>query len=286
MDIALFIRQRLEELEFEQKDLAAAVEVTDSYISQLLTRRKAPPAPERTDLYDKMGQFLQLPAGQLARMAEIQRLEQKKRTVLEPLQPLFRECREVVVRKCEPDRRAEVLRIFEKQPFGELERLVTQKLLDVTQTVVREQLRRKDWVSLMAKTRGVAVKELRVALLEFMDTEVSEVSIQKCASFLEPMIESWDIDLRTFSMTVLLNQRLAPWSMKRFEFVEAASESPEVEPGFEEFIHNPSLSGDATEEELAFLRALRFKGKRPSAIYYYRELQNLRDPLHFRPPES
>jgi hypothetical protein len=25
-----------------------------------------------------------------------------------------------------------------------------------------------------------------------------------------------------------------------------------------------------------------FSGKRPTALYYYRELQNLRDPLHFR----
>jgi hypothetical protein len=37
--------------------------VTESYISQLLTRKKAPPAPERTDIYDKMGKFLKLPSG-------------------------------------------------------------------------------------------------------------------------------------------------------------------------------------------------------------------------------
>jgi hypothetical protein len=29
---------------------------------------------------------------------------------------------------------------------------------------------------------------------------------------------------------------------------------------------------------------LRFKGKIPTPLYYYRELQNLRDPLHFRAP--
>jgi hypothetical protein len=34
-----------------------------------------------------------------------------------------------------------------------------------------------------------------------------------------------------------------------------------------------------------FLKALRFRGKRPTPLYYYRELQNLRDPLHFRPVE-
>ena len=58
-----------------------------------------------------------------------------------------------------------------------------------------------------------------------------------------------------------------------------------VEPGLEQFLKDKSLSGDATEEEIAFLKALKFKGKQPSPIYYYRELQNLRDPLHFQPHE-
>ncbi len=63
MDVCLVIKHRLEELDLEQRDLAAAAEVTESYISQLLTRRKLPPAPGRTDIYDKMGKFLKLPSG-------------------------------------------------------------------------------------------------------------------------------------------------------------------------------------------------------------------------------
>ena len=55
MDVCLLIRQRLDELGLEQNDLALAAEVTESYISQLLTRKKSPPAPERTDIYEKMG---------------------------------------------------------------------------------------------------------------------------------------------------------------------------------------------------------------------------------------
>ena len=42
-----------------------------------------------------------------------------------------------------------------------------------------------------------------------------------------------------------------------------------------------SLSGNVTQEEIEFLKRLRFKEKRPTPLYYYRELQNLRDPLHF-----
>ena len=57
-----------------------------------------------------------------------------------------------------------------------------------------------------------------------------------------------------------------------------------IEPGFEQFLRDKSLSGDATEDEIEFLKTLRFKGKRPAPLYYYRELQNLRDPLHFTTP--
>ena len=49
MDVCLVIKQRLEELGLEQKDLASAAEVTESYISQLLTRKKLPP-PRLTEL--------------------------------------------------------------------------------------------------------------------------------------------------------------------------------------------------------------------------------------------
>ena len=75
--------------------------------------------------------------------------------------------------------------------------------------------------------------------------------------------------------------------MKRFEFVERESGlfPGEDEPGFTEFLQDASLSGHLTRDEIEFLRRLRFKGRRPSPLYYYRELQNLRDPLHFRTVE-
>ena len=83
-------------------------------------------------------------------------------------------------------------------------------------------------------------------------------------------------------MEVVLNRRLTPASVKRFEFIERQPQHiMAIEPGFEQFLKDQSLSGDATEDEIEFLRALRFQGKRPAPIYYYRELQNLRDPLHF-----
>ncbi|HEY1755086.1 MAG TPA: helix-turn-helix transcriptional regulator [Bryobacteraceae bacterium] len=282
MDLPLVIRQRLRELDLDQRDLAAAIQVTDSYISQLLSRKKAPPAPRRTDLYDKMGEFLKFPAGELSRLAEVQRQEELKKRVAEPPAPLFRECRELVLRKCDPERQMEVCRVFAKEPFGELERLVTQKLLDVAQSAAREEFHGEEWLRRLAQLSGRSYEQVSIAIPEFLDSDVFNVSIENCVSFLDPLIDSWDIDMKTFGMEVLPNPRLASVRLKRFEFVEQPFQPVfDVEPGLGQFLLDKSLSGDVTEEEIEFLKMLRFKGRRPAPLYYYRELQNLRDPLHF-----
>jgi len=178
--------------------------------------------------------------------------------------------------------------VFEKQPFGELERLVTQKLLDVVKGLVQRELENASWLRTVAEVGGRSHEEMRVLALEFLDTDIFHVSAENCVSFLDPLIASWDIDLVTFAMEVVLNDRLVSGNVKRFAFVELESAQDFVEePGLKEFLRDPSLSGAATAEEVEFLTRLTFKGKRPTALYYYRELQNLRDPLHFasRRPE-
>jgi transcriptional regulator with XRE-family HTH domain len=283
VDVPLVIKHRLKELGLDQKDLAGAAQVTESYISQLLARKKAPPAPGRTDIYEKMSRFLKLPNEELSRLAELQRQEDLRKKIAEPPKPLFEEFRELILRKCSSERREEIRRIFEKAPFGELERLITQKLLDVAKRIAKEELQREEWLRLIAQLSERSYEQTRVAILEFLDTDVFHVSVENCVSFLDPLIESWDIDLQTFGMEIVLNRRLAVGRPKRFEFVEREPEQHfGIEPGLEEFLRDTSLGGDATEEEIEFLRRLRFKGKRPTPIYYYRELQNLRDPLHFR----
>jgi len=286
VDVPLVIRHRLKELGLEQKELAAAAQVTESYISQLLARKKSPPAPNRTDIYDKMGKFLRLPGGELSKLADIQRKEDLKKRVADPPEPLFKGFRELTLRKCEPDKRKRIREIFEKEPFGELERLVTQKLLDVAKRVAKEELESENWVRLVARLSDRSYEQMRVMILEFLDTDVFHVSIENCVSFLYPLIERWDIDLETFSVEIVLNRRLALERFRRFEFVERGPEQPfAIEPGLEEFLADTSLSGDATPEEIQFLKSLKVRGRRPAPLYYYRELQNLRDPLHFRAPQ-
>jgi transcriptional regulator with XRE-family HTH domain len=282
VDVALLIRRRLEELGLEQRDLAAAAKVTESYISQLLTRKKSPPAPGRTDIYEKMGKLLKLPAGTLSELADSQRKQELKKSLGDPPTPLFKQARGLILNKCRPEKQEEVRAIFEKQPFGELERLVTQKLLDVVKGVAKEELESENWLHLVARLSGRTYEQMRVNILEFLDTDVFNVSNENCVAFLEPLIESWDIDLATFGMEISLSRRLAPGDPKKFEFVERGPHPLEEESGFREFLEDPSLTGGVTADEIEFLRRLRIKGKRPTPLYYYRELQNLRDPLHFR----
>jgi len=283
MDFGSVIRGRLKELGLEQKDLAAAVEVTESYISQLLSRKKAPPAPSRTDIYGKMEAFLKLPGDRLSKLADQERKDELKRALEQPPSPLHQEVRELVLRKCAPSKARQIRTMFEKEPFGALEHLVTQKLLDAVKNAARKELESEQWLQAVAQRTDRSYEETRVLVLEFLDTDVLTVSVENCVSFLDPLIETWDIDLTNFAMEIVLNRRLAPGYSRRLEFVEKSLDEPvDEEPGFKDFLRDRSLSSDVTEEEIAFLKSLRFEGKRPTSLYYYRALQNLRDPLHFR----
>jgi hypothetical protein len=85
-----------------------------------------------------------------------------------------------------------------------------------------------------------------------------------------------------FDLKIALNPRVSPQPAARFEFTEQPANAGEPERGFVEFIEDRSLSGSATKDELAFLERLPVLSRRPTALFYYRVLQDLRDPLHFR----
>ncbi|MGH8545125.1 MAG: helix-turn-helix domain-containing protein [Gammaproteobacteria bacterium] len=250
MDVALMIRQRLDELDLDQRDLARAADVTESYVSQILTRKKAPPAPDRTDIYDRMDRFLKLPQGELARVADAHLKQELKRRLGETA-PLFPELRELILRKCAPARLEQVRAIVDLQPFGELERLVTHRLLDAA--------------------------ELSGDVLHLTPKQLAR---------LDSVIASWDWDSSTFALVITLvskqRGRGGEAEVRRFEYVEREEPDADQEKGLQQFLRDPALRGTATAEEIAFLKTLRFRGRQPTALYYYRELQNLRDPLHFR----
>ena len=255
MDVCVVIKQRLEELGLEQRDLAAAAEVTRGYRVlhiAIVDREEIASGtwPDRHLRED--GEISKSSGGKLSKLADHQRKEDLKRNLNETPKPLFKEVRELILRKCAPAKEKQIRVIFEKQPFGELERLVTQKLLDVVKRVAKDELESETWLHSVARLSGRSYEALRVSILEFMDAGAFNVSVENCESFLDPLIESWDIDLATFGMEIVLNRRLIPDYAKKFEFVEREAAQTEEEPGLKEFLRHQSLSGDATEEEIEF----------------------------------
>src|SRR2546426_12124365 len=136
-----------------------------------------------------MDKFLKLPTGELARLADHERKEQLKRELGNEPAPLFREVRALILRKCEPDTERHVRAVFEQQPFGELERLVTQKLLDVVKGLAQQELENESWLRALAELGGARHEGMRVFGLQFLDTDIFHVSIEDCCSFLDPLID-------------------------------------------------------------------------------------------------
>jgi transcriptional regulator with XRE-family HTH domain len=221
MDACALVRERLVELGLDQKDLAAAAEVTESYISQLLTRKKSPPAPNRTDIYEKMEAFLKLPRGRLSELAELQRTDEQRTDELRrnlggaPV-PLNEGVRDFVLFKCRSSSEQQIRDEFEKHAFGPIERLVTQRLMDVAKDTARQELHSKEGMHAIARLSGRSFEETRVTILDFLDTDVFNLTAEHCETYLDPLIESWAIDFVSFRMDIVLNHQLSHTHSRRF----------------------------------------------------------------------
>jgi hypothetical protein len=199
---------------------------------------------------------------------------------------MFQQFRDLILRKCRPEKREEVRAVFDARPFGTLERLVAQKMLEVVQRVAREELDNEDWIRLAAQAGGRSKKAMRVMVLDFLDVDVLQVSSESCVNFLDPLVDSWSVDLETLRLDIVLERTLVPQNHRVFEFVEHdPGDGFEEEPGLAEFLQDRELAGQVSEAEVRLLRGHRHGGRRPNKLYYYRALQNLRDPLHFHGKE-
>ncbi len=125
---------------------------------------------------------------------------------------------------------------------------------------------------------------MRVLVLEFLDAEVYDVSNDSCTAFLDPLVETWDVHLDDLRLEITLRRELAADPVRTFAIVEQAAPAAGAHPpaALAEFLGDGALAGDVTEEEADLLRAHAFGSRQPTKLYYYRALQNLRDPIHFR----
>src|SRR5207247_9702330 len=97
----------------------------------------------------------------------------------------------------------------------------------------------------MARLSHKSYEQMRVIVLEFLDTTIFKLSIDNCVAFLDPLIEFWDIDLATFGMEIVLNSRVASGHLKKLEFLERDPEQRLYEEReYKAFLQDSSLSGD------------------------------------------
>src|SRR5882762_10709753 len=59
-------------------------------------------------------------------------------------------------------------------------------LLDLVKKVARDELESETWLRSVARLSGRSYEALRVSILEFMDADAFNVSVENCESFLDP----------------------------------------------------------------------------------------------------
>ena len=136
-----------------------------------------------------------------------------------------------------------------------------QKLLDVAKRVTKQELNDENWLRLVARLTDRSYEQMRVMVLEFLETDVFNVSAENCVTFLDPLIESWDIDLATFAMEIVLNRRLAPGTRRNSSSWNGNPSHRQRRAGAQAFLQDPSLSSDATAEEIEFFKEAKIHAK-------------------------
>lgn len=197
--VGQLVRRRLRELRRTPRELAEAVRVPEAYIADLLAGRRRPPAPGRTDVYERMTKFLRLHRNDLSICARAEREDEPRG---------FRRrdprVRGLLLELCESARARVLHRRLGQKGGAALERLIAQRLLEVAQGFVRRQLDDEVGIRLAASREGSTYLEMRMRLLEFLDTAADALTPAVHEDFVRPRIAAWDIDLETHAMRIVL----------------------------------------------------------------------------------
>lgn len=194
------MRRRLNELQRTPGELADALEVPESYITDLLAGRRRPPAPGSTDVYDRMTRFLRLRRNELSTTARAERAGASR----EQRRP-DRKVRDLLLALCEPARaRTLTRRLADKKGAPALEHLIAQRLLEVAQGFVRRHLEDEVGVRLAASREGCSHSEMRLRLIDFLDVTPDSLTVTDHEVYVRPRIATWDIDLETYAMKIVL----------------------------------------------------------------------------------
>ena len=196
--IADLLRRRLREIGRSPHELAEAVQVPPEYIDDLMAGSRRPPLPARTDIYAKMTTFLRVGRNDVIACARAERAA----VASGPVDPGSR-VRAQLLALCAPATARTLERRRTRGGSAELADLF-QRLLDVTQGSVRRTLDDQIGLRLAAAERGSTYLAMRFRVLEFLDVTADTLSPQDLREFVQPRIASWDVDLATGVLRVVL----------------------------------------------------------------------------------
>ncbi|MBI1966968.1 MAG: helix-turn-helix transcriptional regulator [Gemmatimonadetes bacterium] len=198
--VSQLMRKRLKELQRTPRELAEAVQVPETYIADLLAGRRRPPAPGRTDVYDRMTKFLRLHRNDLPTCARAERegdMGGHRRPDVK--------VRDLLLQLCDPAKARVVnRRLASKKDSVAFEILIAQRLLEVAQGFVRRQLDDEVGIRVAANREGCSYLEMRMRLIDFLDVTPESLTVTDHEVFVRPRIATWDIDFETHAMRIVL----------------------------------------------------------------------------------
>ncbi len=208
VSVSELLRRRLKETERTPEELAEHIELPPEYVKDLLSGKRRPPLPGRTDIYEKMTRFLGLGRTDLASCATAERAETKKANT-GPEAPV----RKALLDICNPETAKELERRAKKNPEELIDFM--QRVLDVAQAGVRRMLDDPISLRLAATKNGSEFIPMRLRVLEFLDVTIATLTMQDLSNWVLPRISRWDVDLSTGVLRVILRTQEAPEQNRR-----------------------------------------------------------------------
>lgn len=197
MTVRKLLQQGLEDTKRTAADLAQAVEVPVHYVNDLLSGRRRPPLPARTDLYEKMTRYLRLGRTDLSDCARAERSKDDPRC-----EPPDSGVRDQMLELCEAETAPKLTRRSGRNR-DELVDLI-RRVLDVAQGSARRSLDDQIPLRIAAARLGTSYPEMRLRVLEFLDASPATLTADDLNHFVRPHIALWDVDLESGVLRVVL----------------------------------------------------------------------------------
>ena len=198
MTVRKLLKDVMTELERSTADVAEVVEVPVHYMTDLMSGRRRPPLPSRTDIYDKMTRYLRLGRTDLAECANAER--QKAGPDMGSPDP---DVRREMLELCDADTVRQLEKRSRKDSDVEMVKILT-RVLEVVQGTARRSLEDQIPLRIAATRTGENYLDVRLRVLEFLDTSPATLTSTDLTNFVRPQVAQWDVDLETGVLRVVL----------------------------------------------------------------------------------